>query len=37
MKNILLSKKIIQLFDWENIKNTYAVPFVDLEGIIKGC
>jgi len=29
MKNILLSKKIIQEFDWSVIKNSIAIPFTD--------
>ena len=37
MKNILLSKKIIQLYDWKFIKNSFAMPYVDAKGKIKGC
>ena len=44
LKNILLSKKIIQNFDWLDIKNTYSLPYVDMterdgkvDGRIKGC
>ena len=37
MKNILLSKNLIQLYDWINIKDSYSVPFTDATGSIKGC
>jgi len=37
MKNILLSKKIIQIYDWSSIRNSKAVPFIDSNGLIKGC
>ena len=37
MKNILMSKKIIQIYDWSVIKDSVAIPYTDTAGLIKGC
>ena len=29
MKNILFSKKIVQLYDWEYLKNSFAISYFD--------
>ena len=37
MKLIIISKKCIQVSDWNDVKNSKAIPFYDEQGCTKGC
>lgn len=37
MKMIIISRKCIQVSDWNDVKNSKAIPFYDEQGCTKGC